>query len=437
MNMKRLIDNTTNQILIYSVLVVILCLFYNVTSFLPLIILSLLIMMWVFFRYQVDNLFLFLAFLIPNIYSIKFLQSTSSIVSYYMILVLFKYVITNKGISLSKPFLIMGTSLCVCCFVTLYHYSELSYLVKLFRFGCFLILILIMANKDEFKNKSYKFNLLETYAYGVVLSIITGLLYYCFKGLNIFDGYFSGIRNDRNFFSSIFPISICVLMYLWVCKEKKISYLIGIVIVLIGGLLSNSRAFILGLAVSFLYGISLIISFKVKFNWKHLLCLIALLVLFFFSPIWGKTIPRIINRFSGPRLMTGSGRTTIWKTYLSMSVSSIFRFVFGNGPFYLYTNSGIVSQQEHNIFIEMFSTFGLLGLSLIIALFIYIRNSILDSKKSNIVYLFPLFSVLVCYSFISQMFEDQATLALFVSFLLERCCADSSGVLKNENHSRD
>lgn len=361
-----------------------------------------------------------------NLMSIKLIDYKNSIYGYWLLIVFLRYFVYEKKFMISIysffPFFVFFSVV-----LTSFIYGVYTPLLEQIRFVSFLIFFgSIFLEKDtysiEFKGKIMRF-----YIIGLVLSFFSGIIFYLLTNENIFGGQFSGIRNDRNYFSAMMAVGIPVcILYCVYNTEKIYLFWINIPVLIFAGLLSASRAFFLSLIIVTFFSTTLL--FK-KYGIKLIFQLFLLIIVLF--SIYGTEIisvyDTVFNRFSNPDIQDGSGRLGIWNFYLSKTFSSIPRFLFGNGPASIYLESGLVKHIEHNTFIHLISSTGLLGvLFVIISYFKFYKIIISPKSMKKFIFFMPLTCCLFVYFFISAMFSDYFNFAILLSFITLDYCSNSS-----------
>lgn len=140
-----------------------------------------------------------------------------------------------------------------------------------------------------------------------------------------------------------------------------------------------------------------------------------------------------VNRISAETLyqnrpgLSSSGRIAEWRKILNVNYQSQeFWFGYGAGRYGAFSNhislkqglqgNGQIWNNAHNIFIEFFIEFGVLGLMFILALFLYISIAALRIGKSGAnLFLLSVVSVLIFHSLVEFSLWSLPFLAIFVA----------------------
>ncbi len=245
-----------------------------------------------------------------------------------------------------------------------------------------------------------------------------------------------GFYGDPNFYSAQITTAIGGLLVLDLKRGKSNLREWMLIMVLFGlGIMSVSKSFILctGLVV-FLW---LVIALKRKRNLQRIILFIILIVIALvgiaFSGVFDEFLADYIARFTTGSFTTG--RTNLWRSYLSFLFSNPMDLLFGQGLTSVFNG---VSHGSHNTIIQMVYQVGLIGCCLMIAWIIqYIKLFTKGSKlqKSNRGLLLAL--VVACFSMWmgldELMFDDFfLILSLFAVGMrfLGKDIEDSHGVQK-------
>lgn len=201
---------------------------------------------------------------------------------------------------------------------------------------------------------------------------------------------YTGIAWDTNFLALQCVCNIGVLLTLIEQRQKhKILYIATLAFVLICGVLTVSKMFILVLCV--VYVLWLLTS-KTKIIYKlFTVCGLFLIVVFAYV-ILPKDhsihviIDRVLSIFkSGGGLNSfTTGRWNIWMAYLKDWISSIKKFFIGAGVYYQSVYNGY---SAHGFYVEILYQFGIIGAILLASLFGYCvlagRNTEYELNKNK------------------------------------------------------
>lgn len=404
--------------LLLGVMVFLIFFIYNYTGALILFYLGLACMFFCVFILSFEQLFLLCMILIPNLTMIKMLGSETAWFGYFMLLVGVKYILLKK--MFISPWLIAHV---LCVLVTICIYLEVSLIFTIVRNIVFFVFIFsIFKTEKSFQSTEFQKDVLVYYIIGLLLNVIFGFLFWFMRGKNIFNGYFSGIRNGRNFFSSIIAHGIgLVLLFLFKSDDKLLILPLTILFILaFGGILSGSRTFILSLIFIILEFLFLIMKPKnIGKGFILLLSCIGILIV-----LWDIIIPvfqHVIDRFGTEEAKGGNGRFALWAEYLKLTFSSLERILFGNGLATNYQDvvwvEGYNFQVEHNVLIQSISTVGLCGTISLFMIYMAMYKVIVVKKKFKLANWMPLCAGLLFYMSISALYSDQFNTLIMVSFI--------------------
>lgn len=251
----------------------------------------------------------------------------------------------------------------------------------------FCLVILVFSNKNEISFK----NVVIYYSIGLVISSLCGLGIIPLKNLNYYISpvhyRFGGIRLMRlqglvgnpNYFSLDLNMAIsCILISLF-DLNKKIYKIILILILIIFGVATLSKSFILALLISIIF----ILFFNIKKINASTIFFIIIPILFLcvFFATKSNYFSLLINRLAeggGDIDSFTSSRSTIWFAYIEYIFSNLDVFFIGAGisSNYLIVNSTMHAM--HNTYIEIIYYLGIFGF---IFLFFMIKNSGMIPKE--------------------------------------------------------
>lgn len=365
---------------------------------------------------DVNELFYAYALLIPNTYIMKFVGNSTALVGYWMILITLKSLFCAHGKRFSQSRLICLMLHLLCVGITIIYTGNVSILSSVVRLISFAVLTNYLAKDKSISQKK----LVEMYVWGNCLNIILNLIYNFSKGINSFNGYFAGIGNDRNYFAItlVFAISI-LLAYIYKQKNFNLFQLIQLLILLIGGILSGSRTFVIILFVNIVLFI-LTIS-RISLVKKIVVVAVLGILILICYKVFEKNILVLYLRFQDENVLGANGRIDAWKYYLDEAFSSLPNAMFGSGGSIKDVMSGDMESVEHNTFVQMLYTIGLLGSITLFMVFYDIYRAFRKtgtSYKVNIALFFPLISILLGYSTVNGLYSDNLMFALVLSFIL-------------------
>jgi O-antigen ligase len=281
-----------------------------------------------------------------------------------------------------------------------------------------LILLHIISNNKDFLKKSYLFNIilqifLLTLSLFFIFSIIyiinnnySNSIYWFGFHINSLGGFFA-------FYSTILIMNISKTSeFKYNMKLYNIFYLILLVILLLLLLLTKSRSNIIGLII---YIISYFIFFKyqrknIAYIGIAILFLIIIIIILYKENIFNFNINSIQARVIifkylfklviDKSILTGFGfdSTTIFMHYPFNSDFSFFVDFFKNHGIHLHA---------HNLFLQIFVSTGLLGLSTSIFMLIILISAIISKiKEKDFIFRFILLLFILVQSFFDFTLTD-------------------------------
>lgn len=362
------------------------------------------------FFFDSYQLFLLFVILLPNT-AIRIIGESRTIIGYFFLLVEIKFFILTRKATFPLSLLFhIGAAIitCVC-------YFELSYFPTLLRASVLFIFLYTFFNTDKAKTIDYQKQVIISFVVGLVVNVSFGLLYYKAKGLDIFNGLFGGINNDRNYFSSQLAMGVGICIFFM--REKKeikefIPFAIMAFILLLGGALSGSRTFLVSLCFVLLQAVIVVFSIK-KRTLRMVFLVIGIICVFAVFPL----LTNIFDRFKQENALDGNGRLDAWIYFLKLNFSSLFRFLFGNGDALKYVVAKNIPCVEHNTYLQLFSTFGFLGTVPLVCLYVVLAKRVVKNKKFTLSAWLPLCASLICYLMISSLHSDNFNIAIMVGLL--------------------
>lgn len=276
---------------------------------------------------------------------------------------------------------------------------NLMYTLKLL--STLAILYLVYVNKDELDFKTL-----------VCILTIGFLIACCFAPLRYtsvrlesflpdFPAYigkqkrFSGLTSDPNYFAVEVLLLLSCLTQLYFTNQIKVVYYPLMVILMIVGFLSISKAYLLTLSVFAIVVIVFLCIKKLKYKEKVWIDIVSLLTISLISIlICLPEILAVFNRFIGESYVDfgqdqcgralntfTTGRSEIWILYIKEICSSPKNILFGHGlgAALLQTNYGETA--AHNFYLECLYHLGILGSVIMLLPIIYLL--VKTSKKTN------------------------------------------------------
>lgn len=297
------------------------------------------------------------------------------------------------------------------------------------------LLILMLVNFRYSSN-----NLLELYL-KCIMYFILGVIIMGIIGI-IFDGdfvlgtkyRFSGSKlNNPNDFSMLVIFSMSLLLYIHnkMLINNKL-FPIAILSLMFFGLITQSRTFVLGLAViaSFYLFIFLKPKFKFSIKIKNIIqgvIFLIIILIIMFTPFFTSAIDASLERILNPRRGDISGsRFNLWIQYYELLITNIKYLLFGVGSSMDILNNYGIDQVAHNFIIELIVDFGILGTLITYFLFYNLKNIIIGEhikgfKIKHFIALMPMTVLLVLsltrHSPLNISFIIQFTISCMVIFI--------------------
>ena len=367
---------------------------------------------------ETKHFFALFLFLIPSSIFFKLSNTGTAMLSYAALIFEAKYFLFNfKRIKiplcfLAVPFLFVSTIL----------FHDYGYIITITRSLILLLFLFIFASDHCLTKRKNTYIL--SFIVGVLSSITLGFLFYSMTSESVFNGMFSGLSGDRNYFASVVSVSISILVMSYSRIKNRLIFFVCFFTLLLGGFLSCSRTFLISLIWPFL---ALFLLLKNKTFRQYLLIgILAFTVVFLF---FGSSIISIINglidRFGNETASDGNGRLLIWEYYVSYTINSPATIAFGCSnampPYINDFGRGIV---QHNTFLEAFSEIGVVGIISLLLIFNSLRTKL--SGKLSLASAIPLLSMFTCYFSLNALFTDTFTILLFVIFLNSTLCVSKN-----------
>jgi O-antigen ligase len=240
-----------------------------------------------------------------------------------------------------------------------------------------------------------------------------------------------------NFIGIVCALAVVNLIYIrFVLKNKTnvdIALMLGCIIV---GIITQSRSFILAVALGVLLLILFVPSSKGKFKLitTAIVSIVVGVILISCVPIFSKYIDAVIGRITSPSGDDiSNGRYDLWSLTIEAMTNNKAFFWFGAGDVVrVGTIWGDKINVAHNLFLETWVIYGIIGCAiLLIVHFIYIKHCLFgkSTKKFEMVSLVPII-VLLCCLFYSHHFIGRSMSMVFIfSFL--------PVVIDNANHGEE
>lgn len=368
-----------------------------------------------------EQIMLIVFFLIPNISLITLEPRSPSLLGFVFIIALFKLIIQKKvKVKISCFFVILCLS-----GLGLVRYFELNSLydfLTLTKFCIMSVCFIIFSRNIDYKRAR---NAISLFLYGASQMLLFAILYSLKMGT--IQGRLEAIYNDSNYtgITLVFSLSLIVILLV---KKQKIRFSIPMFIfMLITGLMTGSRAFLVSF-VFVLLSIILLQFSKNTINKKAVWIVIIMILIIYFVPIEQIQSYKeyLFNKFTNPvNSDISSGRFDAWIYYTEIIFSSISTFLFGIGidNYWLRSGIGLVA---HNQLIGSMATIGTLGTLAVI----FIQREIFVSSrgykkriKSNLLNYIPLITVIIAYMSLDGLnntnFSASVLLSGFVAYIFD------------------
>lgn len=376
----------------------------NENAFLIICGLALMLLALVFMKFE--DLFLFSMLLFPLLMKIKIPGYSMAIYGYFLLAVSLKYFLSHK-IKLNASVLIH----LVCACITVMIYGQLSLFTSLIRAVVLLVLIFTLFQQNSFFMR-------KEYIERIIIAVLIGAA--IFSSALLF-----GFLAERNYATSTFPciIAAAILLLLNTTKSKVLVGVLSFVTALGVLSVSSRTAFISLLCVAFIPLFAMFVKGKRRYLLKFTLVLLVILLIF--SWIIMPMLETVLERFGGDDVSSANGRTDAWTYYVDLTLSTPIRFLFGNGfnSEYVGNDSSGIEIAEHNTFVQIFSTLGVVGSITLIVVYLSIFSQIVQGfGKIRFYSLIPLLCAAICYFGISSLYADAFHFSMLLATLLIRYC---------------
>lgn len=218
------------------------------------------------------------------------------------------------------------------------------------------------------------------------------------KGLrfgNVHDiggGESLSLSNNQNFIGILCALSIgslLVVAFNSLNKKTLISCLLGMLILVFFGLLTQSKTFILLLAICIIGSVFYYNkSKKLNFLFFIIIASILLCAIYFITKLLiPDVLNNVINRFLVDDI--SSGRVDIFRNYNDLILSSDKIFFFGIGMQSILEKVNVSSNVPHNALQTAFLVWGFLGVITVLLIFILLIINARKGKKTRLINYLP------------------------------------------------
>lgn len=357
--------------------------------------------------------FFYLMFILaPNVMAIKIAGKDNALLGYVVIIFCLYLILKNKLSFTQSVFFKLFLGSVLFLLSLLLNFQSVNFYIRILSF---ILILNIVYNAYEIDNAK----LLRSFIFGNTLNVISAVFYNMRKGIDIFSGAFSGIRDDRNYYAISCAIAIAVLVFVVsYTKHIKLFDIACLIILSFGGILSSSRTFLILFVITMVF---FAFSFF-KSPSIGIFILLAIAVFYigratFLSNLMG-SFNILLERFNERNAVGGSGRFEAWNVYLTYLFSSLRNVVFGCGSSngYLETSILPVSVVEHNSIIQLLFTAGILGtigylliFSSMISIVTYGRK-----KRFSLLRIMPMLVLIAGYCTVNGAFSDRFIYAFYL-----------------------
>lgn len=198
---------------------------------------------------------------------------------------------------------------------------------------------------------------------GCASSVICGVTYQLAMMGELFGGRFSSVGADPNYYGLVMAFAVSlILVDLLESKSARGRQLVAGFLLLLSGLLSISRAFVISVAVNLVAVAALFVGR----SGIRMMAKIAMLTALILGALVAANVMRPVlesyeTRFTAENVITLGERTSLFDTYMRLWLGDAETTLFGLGdPADLY-REGLVPGVQHNYYLEVVSSIGALG----------------------------------------------------------------------------
>lgn len=203
----------------------------------------------------------------------------------------------------------------------------------------------------------------RSFVLGCAVSVACGIAYHLAMRGELFGSRFSSVGADPNYYGLVmaFAASLVLVDLLESSSARGSQALVGFLLVL-SGLLSVSRAFVVSVAVNLVAVAALLVGRSgIRMMAKFAIVTILVGGTVTAGSIMRPVIESYETRFSAQSVATLGDRTSLFDTYTHLWLQDSKSVLFGLGdPADLY-RKGLVPGVQHNYYLEVVSSIGVLG----------------------------------------------------------------------------
>ena len=363
---------------------------------------------------------------------LKISPDSISFVSIASILVFFKILFFKKEFSIKTNLIISFVGL---LFVTLsskmFHEYELSA-----SYIMFFIMLVVFATINDLYSDEMNFEIsVIFFSFGIILATVASLL--CAENVNIqeyivvFEYEYSGVTRhcgfygDPNFYAAqIIPAIGTLLVIISRKKGKRLFSVMLIIALILCGLTSLSKSFLLCLVLIFAIWLLSLVVTKPSMFLVALFSLVTLLLIVLSTGMLSDVIEQYIIRFSGATDSSSltTSRSDLWKEYINFLWDNPLETLFGQGFTSVFNG---VHKGSHNTIIQLIYQFGLLGTVFLSLWFASFKKS--QEKPKFFLVVLLLVSCFSMWMGLDMLFFDDFFLIIMLFFLgLNSCNKETS-----------
>ncbi len=315
--------------------------------------------------FKEKNSLLLFVFLAPNQRIITMLDSTTSLLNVILIYLFFCIVVTFRSLHLSPRRLILWSLPIIYAFCISFYTGSFFNAIVAVK-AMFLIIIFWYFIYTRSKNIEFE-NIATMFIFGCIVASLIGLTLGDFGIGQRFDG---GDKNNANILGGALSFALgCISLLVTSGKWKAMTGIPAALIVIVSGLLTQSRSFLLCLVIIIVFTIAHLLGTKSHkgklYNVVRVFLILAGIVVFTKSAYLADILNAALSRVIEPRGDDISGgRLLLWAVYYNYLVSSMDILFFGIGTELAMDRVG-VDQVAHNAILETLIGWGLVGFSMI------------------------------------------------------------------------
>lgn len=233
---------------------------------------------------------------------------------------------------------------------------------------------------------------------------------------------FKGLYGDPNYYTIGMIISLCLIIVMYHRKEIKPVFAVLLSVPIAYFLMltySKSAIIMMFIPIAFM----LYSFFKTRKYSSVVLFLLIVIVVVVFA-LSGKIEPLnvVIARFEASSTQEGvdinsltTGRYDLWLSYIKHLITDSKNMIFGEG----ISAALVGGRASHNTYLDMLYFLGAIGTSLLMMSFLVIlgQGKYVDFHRNFINYC-VLFSILILYFFLSELFYFDPPFHIFLAFVV-------------------